>query len=85
MSNDHVVIYTKDDCSFCTGAKALLTARAIPFVEMSAAQEPARLLELNITSLPAIVASGDLVGGFDSLRALDRSGSLHARLGVSPD
>lgn len=69
MSN--IVIYTKDDCIFCTRAKSFLTAKQIPFTTVHMPNEISRddLLAKFPTArtMPIITVDEVWIGGFDQL------------------
>lgn len=75
-----VTVYTTDYCPLCTGAKALLGKRDIPYEEINLARDAdsrAKLIELTgLATFPQIVIGGEPIGGFDQLRAADRAGRL---------
>jgi GrxC family glutaredoxin len=80
-----VVIYTKDYCSFCNCAKALLRSKNVDFEEIDVTrdqnlQEEVRRLSGRRT-VPQILIDGKYVGGFDDLRQLDLTGELDRLLG----
>jgi len=81
-----VDVYTTDHCWYCTRAKRLLSARAIPFAEIDVTGDDARRAWLVETTgrrtVPQVFIDGRPIGGSDELHALDRSGEL-ARL-LSP-
>jgi glutaredoxin 3 len=75
-----VELYTKDDCSFCVAAKALLSVRGITYTEQK--------LGINFTrdtlkqkfptaqSFPVIVVDNFYIGGYNQLKEeLDKSNS----------
>jgi len=80
MNSGDVVVYSTDPCSFCTQAKALLTARKIVFTEINLSKDPAGRDQLvqrtGMTSFPQIMVGGQPVGGFRELVMADRDGSL---------
>jgi glutaredoxin 3 len=84
-----VSVYATPFCLYCVGAKRLLRRRGIAFDEtrMSMFEQGARdRLQAQSgggRTFPQIVIDGEPIGGFDSLRALDRSGEL-ARRTASP-
>ncbi len=86
-SDTPVVIYTADWCGYCDRAKKLLRQRSIDFHEVNVDQEPGfrtRLLELTgRMTVPQVVIGGTPIGGFDELRALDRSGELPTMLAAA--
>jgi glutaredoxin 3 len=66
-------------------AKALLRDKGVPFEEIdvtydSALREKMVLLAGGRRTVPEIFIDGQLVGGYDELRALDHSGQLQALL-----
>lgn len=84
-----VVIYTRLACSFCTRAKALLTAKNVAFEEICVSKNPDKrpvMIERagGATTLPQIFIGGTHVGGCDELHALEAAGKLDELLdGVS--
>lgn len=87
-----VTVYATPFCLYCVGAKALLRRRGIAYEEVrinilsSGARDRIQAESGGGRTFPQIVIDGDPVGGFDSLRALDRSGELARRtLAPSPD
>jgi glutaredoxin 3 len=66
-----VVIYTKENCSYCVSAKMLLVNKGIPFKEMSLGVDFTRetLLEMFPTAktFPIVVVDGFNIGGFSEL------------------
>ncbi len=81
-----VVVYTAAWCGYCERAKSLLRQRSIPFDEVDVDHEPgfrAQLLEMTgRMTVPQIVIGDTPIGGFDDLRALDRSGRLPTLVGA---
>lgn len=80
-----VTVYATPLCPYCVGAKALLRRRGIPYDEVrinilgEGARDRVQAESGGGRTFPQIVIDGDPVGGFDSLRALDRSGELARR------
>lgn len=80
-----VTVYATPFCPYCVGAKALLRRRGIPYDEVrinilsEGARDRVQAESGGGRTFPQIVIDGDPVGGFDSLRALDRSGELARR------
>ena len=67
------IVWSKDSCSFCTQAKALLESRGIDYEERNNTQGTwtrEQLLEAVPTArtLPQIFLDEELVGGFTELR-----------------
>jgi len=76
-----VEIYSKGWCPYCRMAKRLLEEKGQAFVEFDVELEPDKYDEMLDRSqgrytVPEIFIDGDLIGGFDDLRALDASGEL---------
>lgn len=76
----HVIIYTKDQCPFCTQAKTLLTHRGIAFQEVRIDLDDSQREEMirlsNRRTVPQIFINGQSIGGYDDLAALAKSGKL---------
>jgi glutaredoxin len=66
------IVWSKDSCSFCVQAKALLESRGIEYEERNVSQNWTReqLLEAVPTArtLPQIFLDQELIGGFTELR-----------------
>ena len=80
-----VEVYSKSWCPFCRMAKRLLEEKGQEFVEFDVELEPAKYDEMLERSqgrwtVPEIFINGELIGGFDDLRALDASGRLDEML-----
>lgn len=80
-----VEIYTKAWCPYCRMAKRLLEGKGQSFTEFDVEADPDRLREMLDRSdgrwtVPEIFIDGDLVGGYDDLRAMDSDGRLDQRL-----
>jgi glutaredoxin 3 len=75
-----IVMYSTDHCSFCSRAKALLSARKLEFEEINLERDPDGRQELarktGMLSFPQILIDDELVGGFMELVAADRAGRL---------
>ena len=81
-----VEVYSKSWCPFCRMAKRLLEEKGQEFVEFDVELDPAKHDEMLERSqgrwtVPEIFIDGELIGGFDELRALDASGRLDEMLG----
>ncbi len=80
-----VTVYAAPFCLYCVGAKALLRRRGIAYGEVrinmysDGARDRLQAESGGGRTFPQIVIDGDPIGGFDSLRALDRSGELMRR------
>ena len=75
-----VILFSTDSCTFCTHAKSLLMKRGVRFEEVNLGEHPELQQELadvtGLTSFPQIVVDGEPLGGFNELRAADKSGVL---------
>lgn len=80
-----VEIYTTTYCPFCDRAKALLRRKGVSYDEIDVTDD----IDLRIAmmeraggrkTVPEIFIDGELVGGFDELRALDDAGKLDSML-----
>jgi glutaredoxin 3 len=83
-----VKIYTRRWCGYCVAAERLLTQKGIAYEQIDATGDPALRRWLVETtgrsSVPQIFIDGAPIGGYDDLRALERSGRLDALLAGSP-
>ena len=79
-----VIIFTTNYCGYCSSAKALLQRKGIAFTEKDVTDDPARrrwLVEkTGRRTVPQIFFGNESIGGFDELAALEKSGTLQARL-----
>jgi glutaredoxin 3 len=75
-----VTIYTTAWCPYCDAAKQLLGRRSITYAEVDIESWADPWFQLYETtggsSVPQIVVGDVSIGGYDDLRALDRSGKL---------
>lgn len=83
-----IEIYTQPWCAYCARARHLLTAKGVPFREISAPHgSPERIEAIRRsggrTTVPQIFIGGEPIGGSDELAELDRSGGLDRKLGVA--
>ena len=73
-------MYTTEPCGFCRTAKALLTARQIPYEEVNLAKDPSgrqKLAEFTgMMTFPQVIIDGEPIGGYQELVAADRAGRL---------
>jgi len=84
-----VVIYTKDWCSYCDTAKALLRQKGVPFIEIDVTNDEELQREAVERSgggltVPQIFIDGVPIGGSDELYALEKAGKLNAMLQSDP-
>jgi glutaredoxin 3 len=77
-----VILFSTESCTFCTHARSLLTKRGVTFEEVNLGEHPELQEELaevtGLTSFPQIVVDGEPLGGYNELRAADKSGALAA-------
>ncbi len=87
MSENTVIVYTTDPCSFCAQAKGMLKTRGVDYREVNLSKDPEGRLELvqhtGMMSFPQIVVNGQLVGGFSELLAAEQDGRLDDLLNVA--
>lgn len=81
-----VEVYTTMFCPYCARARGLLERKGVPYIDIDIIEEPARRDEMirragGRTTVPQIFIDGEHIGGSDELVALDRAGSLDAKLG----
>jgi glutaredoxin 3 len=82
----NVEIYTKAFCGYCSRAKSLLDSKGVDYVEYDITMGGPKRTEMleranGGVTVPQIFIDGELVGGSDSLMALEREGKLDALLG----
>jgi glutaredoxin 3 len=65
------IVWSKDNCPYCTKAKMLLDSKNIPYEERNISNDwtKEQLLEVvpNAKTIPQIFLWGKYVGGYDSL------------------
>ena len=83
-----VLVYTTDYCPYCIRAKALLTKKRAPFVEVNVERRQEIRTWLVTASgqrtVPQIFINGRPVGGFSDIAELDRRGELDPLLAAAP-
>ena len=69
-----IIVYSKNNCVFCTKAKALLNNLGLEYEEKSLEKDfgsdPSKLIEdigKNVRTMPQIKIDGKLVGGYNQL------------------
>lgn len=66
-----ILIYTKDDCPFCTRAKNLLAEKGMAYQESKVGvgilREEFMSIFPDIKSLPLIIINGQKIGGYSEL------------------
>ena len=78
----NVTVYMGPMCNFCDAAKRLLTKKNIPYKEINIALDEAKREEMLKKSngkrtIPQIFIEEHHVGGYEELRALEKSGELN--------
>jgi glutaredoxin 3 len=77
-------LYTTEWCGFCARAKLLLEHRDLAYDEILLDDDPAfrqTVYDLGRRwTVPLVTIDGELIGGYEELAALDRTGLLAARL-----
>ena len=70
----NVIIYSRENCVYCTKAKMLLTNRGIGYKELKLHEDFTReqLLEIfpSVQTFPVIVVDGFNIGGFNELNKM---------------
>lgn len=69
-----ILIYSKDNCHYCTQAKILLQSKKIDFREVIIGKDITReeFLEEypSVRSVPYIIIDGKAIGGFEELQQI---------------
>lgn len=89
MDMPKIEIYTKDYCPYCTAAKELLKSKGVTYEEKDVIENLNFLDEMLARSegrktVPQIFINDKLIGGFDDLSALNKSGKLDTLLIEEP-
>jgi glutaredoxin 3 len=76
-----VVIYTKESCAYCLGAKNLLRNKGVQYKEITPSVDSPEFKEMvklsnGLKTMPQIFIDGQHIGGFDSLKELNDNGKL---------
>jgi glutaredoxin 3 len=86
MEKPRVEIYTAEYCPYCHQAKQLLDKKNVKYEEIRVDSDPVKKVEMIERSgrrtVPEIFIEGQLVGGFDDLWGLEKSGELDKKLGL---
>ena len=80
-----VELYTTTFCPFCVRAKSLLKSKGVEFTEIDVTDDAAlrqKMVELSggRRTVPEIFINGQIVGGYDELKALNDRGELDSLL-----
>ena len=69
-----IIVYSKNNCVFCSKAKSLLTNLGLEYQEKSLEKDfgsdPSKLIEdigKNVSTMPQIKIDGELIGGYNQL------------------
>lgn len=75
-----IIMYTKENCSYCVRAKQLLAAKNLTYQEIRVDQDPEQLEQMIQLSgrrtVPQIFINDQAIGGYDDLFTLSQSGKL---------
>lgn len=88
--NEHhkVTVYGNRTCPFCGAARMLLTKKSVEFEDIvitdDVQKEQEMLTRSGTRTVPQIFVGDSLIGGFDELYALDKSGELDKLLAGQP-
>ena len=78
-----VVVYTKDNCNWCTLLKALLKRKSVEFkeIKLETREEIARFKEIyGVATIPQLIDDNKLVGGFNQVLDILRNQFDYERL-----
>lgn len=79
-----VVLYTKEQCPYCTMAKQLLNSKHVSFEEIRIDLDETKREEMirlsNRRTVPQIFINDQPIGGYDDLATLAKSGKLDGLL-----
>lgn len=66
-----VVVYTKDNCSYCSKAKALISSKGLSYEELKVGEDLIRedfmSIFPHVKTMPFIMIDGKQIGGFNDL------------------
>lgn len=74
-----VLMYTIRGCPFCRNAKKLLDGKGVNYEEIDVTDRQKKQEakeKFGWPTLPIILINGELIGGYDELRALERQNKL---------
>jgi len=82
--NADIIIYTKDNCPYCTYAKQLLEEKGASYKEIAIdkdTDESKKAMEFmsskELKTVPQVMINNKLIGGYDDLKKLDNDGNLN--------
>lgn len=83
-SSRKVTVYGNTTCAYCGAARMLLTKNAVEFEDIVITDDSVKQKEMQeksgSTKVPQIFVDDTLIGGFDELCALEKSGELEKLL-----
>jgi glutaredoxin 3 len=83
-ASSKVTVYGNTTCPYCGAARMLLTKKAVDFEDIVITDDPVKQKEMQdrsgARSVPQIFVGDTLVGGFEELCALDKSGEFDTLL-----
>ncbi|WP_256391141.1 FAD-dependent oxidoreductase [Natronoarchaeum rubrum] len=91
MSDEpRVEIYTKENCSYCEKAKDLFDAKGVDYEEYNVTGDDELFEEMveradGRKTAPEVFVDDELIGGWDDTSALDETGELDEKLGLTED
>lgn len=72
MMTKHIVLYTKENCPYCTMAKQYMQSKNLHYTEMKLGVDLTRddfvSIFPEVKSMPFIIIDGEKVGGYDKLQ-----------------
>lgn len=79
-----IIIYSKANCAYCEFAKKYFLSQNLAFEEIRVDLDPQKLAEMEQLTkrrtVPQIFINDQMVGGYDDLMALSKSGELQKLL-----
>ncbi|MCX6104380.1 MAG: glutathione S-transferase N-terminal domain-containing protein [Proteobacteria bacterium] len=80
-----ITVYTTVVCSYCNAAKRLLTQRGYDYKEVDLTNNPELRQQLSAANsgyrtVPMIFIGKEFIGGYTELAALDKHGTLAAKV-----
>ncbi len=83
-ADPRITLYATAWCGYCAAARALLHQKGMEFTEIDVDEDPKRREEMIARSgrrtVPQVFVGDQHIGGYDDLKALERSGKLGAVL-----
>jgi len=80
LDMNHIEIYTRPGCGYCTHAKRLLTSKGLAFTEYDVYQHPEKISEMRSRTkgrtYPQLFINDQAVGGFETLLQLEKHNRL---------